>query len=641
MAAHFSTGSPAAGKGRDKASSREQLEVTTVIPKLPAAKIQDTDSFHRLPAGKVIGTDRYLGEGSDGADAGTQGSAQDAASAAKTAKRMKSSTASAASAAKKGKAPATDAAPKAQELPQDAYGDGEKKPRRHRGLKAFLIVLAVLAVVYGAGYFFFTGHFVPRTMVGGIDASWLSVDQLAEQARETIGAYTVTVKGDELSFELNADELGLEVDVDRFAQDALGEQDPLSWPLALLEGRELSPDTGASVDEGKVLEAVNAAVADYNEGAEPPTSAGIDYDAEGKTFVIREEVLGKRVSPDAIAARVVEDAILLKPQTKIGEDELERPPFVAEDQAMVDACDKANAILAGHITLKREGNSVYEIDSKLICQWVEFLYDQDAASLEAEVAAAVEAHNAENEDEEDYWYDEEEVRQPDPWDLPDADPGVPFTTESGHTVAVRVSQKGILWWGNMTLNDIINGENEEQTWVADTWNTAFEVKRALLEGTGDNRDVEVLTTIIDERPPETEGHEARGRHIDVNLSTQYARFYDTDGKTVIWRSYIVSGEPDGRHNTPIGEFNIQTKEYDIIMIGADEDEDGEPDYRTPCTYYMSFTSTEGFHDAYWRTYYGGDIYTWFGSHGCINLSYERAEALWNVVQIGDPVYIHY
>ena len=49
----------------------------------------------------------------------------------------------------------------------------------------------------------------------------------------------------------------------------------------------------------------------------------------------------------------------------------------------------------------------------------------------------------------------------------------------------------------------------------------------------------------------------------------------------------------------------------------------------------------GIHDAYWRSYYGGDIHSWYGSHGCVTVSLEKAEELYNLSRLGDPVYVHY
>ena len=50
----------------------------------------------------------------------------------------------------------------------------------------------------------------------------------------------------------------------------------------------------------------------------------------------------------------------------------------------------------------------------------------------------------------------------------------------------------------------------------------------------------------------------------------------------------------------------------------------------------------GFHDAKWQTAFGGELYkTRKGSHGCINMPPALAGQLYDMLQVGCPVVIHY
>jgi lipoprotein-anchoring transpeptidase ErfK/SrfK len=49
----------------------------------------------------------------------------------------------------------------------------------------------------------------------------------------------------------------------------------------------------------------------------------------------------------------------------------------------------------------------------------------------------------------------------------------------------------------------------------------------------------------------------------------------------------------------------------------------------------------GFHDATWQPWFGGDRYTYAGSHGCINMAYYDAQALYSMVWEGIPVILHW
>ena len=55
---------------------------------------------------------------------------------------------------------------------------------------------------------------------------------------------------------------------------------------------------------------------------------------------------------------------------------------------------------------------------------------------------------------------------------------------------------------------------------------------------------------------------------------------------------------------------------------------------------MPFHNGQGLHDATWRGAFGGNIYTYGGSHGCVNLPLDIAAQLYNLVYVGMPVIVH-
>ena len=64
--------------------------------------------------------------------------------------------------------------------------------------------------------------------------------------------------------------------------------------------------------------------------------------------------------------------------------------------------------------------------------------------------------------------------------------------------------------------------------------------------------------------------------------------------------------------TPTGAYGVTYTEKNATLRGEN--------YETPVTYWMPFAGNVGMHDAYWRSKFGGSIYKYAGSHGCINLT---------------------
>ena len=54
---------------------------------------------------------------------------------------------------------------------------------------------------------------------------------------------------------------------------------------------------------------------------------------------------------------------------------------------------------------------------------------------------------------------------------------------------------------------------------------------------------------------------------------------------------------------------------------------------------MPFNRGIGFHDATWRSRFGGEIYLTAGSHGCVNLPFAAAKELYENVYSGLPVVV--
>ena len=103
----------------------------------------------------------------------------------------------------------------------------------------------------------------------------------------------------------------------------------------------------------------------------------------------------------------------------------------------------------------------------------------------------------------------------------------------------------------------------------------------------------------------------------------------------------ATGLPADGRDTPTGVYSILYTERDSTLKGETDPATGKPSYETPVAFWMPCTwQGHGFHDATWQSSFGGDRYLTNGSHGCVNMPYDKAEQLFGMISAGTPVLIH-
>ena len=121
----------------------------------------------------------------------------------------------------------------------------------------------------------------------------------------------------------------------------------------------------------------------------------------------------------------------------------------------------------------------------------------------------------------------------------------------------------------------------------------------------------------------------KNTYIRVSISNQQLDYYD-HGKLAL-SSPVVTGYGG---DTPYGSYYINYKTTNARLVGANNE------YDTVVNYWMAFIgNSHGLHDATWRHNFGGNIYTYDPTHGCVNMPYDQIEALYWMAEEGTPVYI--
>jgi hypothetical protein len=128
-------------------------------------------------------------------------------------------------------------------------------------------------------------------------------------------------------------------------------------------------------------------------------------------------------------------------------------------------------------------------------------------------------------------------------------------------------------------------------------------------------------------------------YIDVDITRQVVHYFKNG--ELKFKTPCVTGCKIAGTTTDLGAYYVINKIRDVVLRGDNGD---GTEYESPVKYWMGTTWTgEGLHDANWRAddAFGGDIWITNGSHGCINIPPKKMPKLYNMVEIGTPVAVHY
>ena len=125
-----------------------------------------------------------------------------------------------------------------------------------------------------------------------------------------------------------------------------------------------------------------------------------------------------------------------------------------------------------------------------------------------------------------------------------------------------------------------------------------------------------------------------GTYVEVNLSLQHLWFYKD--YSLISECDLVSGCVSKGTETQTGCFPIAYKQSPATLTG----QNAVNGWRTDVSFWMPFFEGQGLHDATWRSSFGGNIYVYDGSHGCVNLPYYAAQEIYNSIETGTAIILY-
>ena len=132
---------------------------------------------------------------------------------------------------------------------------------------------------------------------------------------------------------------------------------------------------------------------------------------------------------------------------------------------------------------------------------------------------------------------------------------------------------------------------------------------------------------VEARKPGFGSGESKWIDVDIGAQRVYAMVGDRRAREFVASTGIT------RYPTVTGQFQVYVQYRKDDMRGVDL---GVPWYLPDVPYVMYFFSGYAIHGTYWHDNFGTPM-----SHGCVNLSIEDAEWLYNFSQVGTVVNVHH
>jgi hypothetical protein len=455
--------------------------------------------------------------------------------------------------------------------------------------KRTIVILSAVVVLFAAaaaGYIgigrYYQDHFFEHTTVNGLDISDLTVSEAEALVAEQVEDYQITVRTREGNTEvIQGADIGYQFVSGGEIEGFLELQNRFAW-LPALFGSWQSYQMEASVTSDEVLmrEAADQMACMQEANVTKPQDAYLDV--QDGNYVVVPEVQGNELDQGKVYD-VLREAIANN-ETEVDLEALDcyrKPSITSEDEALNAEASVRNRYSSLSVTYQLGGGVTEVLDSETIASWFSLDEEQNPVFDRTAVAA---------------WVNQ----LADQYDTIGTWP--PFVTSNGETVWVEARTYG---------------------WQIDRESETEALYQILLSGDSAQREPVWYETAW------TRGENDIGNtYVEIDYTNQRMWYYK-DGVLLVETS-VVTGNVSQGMSSPEGIFCLVGKEQNAVLKGEG--------YETPVSYWMPFYGGVGIHDAdSWRTSYGGTIYQYSGSHGCINTPTAQAAILFENIEIGTPI----
>ena len=475
-----------------------------------------------------------------------------------------------------------------------------KPAKKHKGARIFGLIMLMIVVLGGSAYaaasYYFADRFFEGTWINGVNCSQMTAAEVENLFKQKFENYTIEVSArDQAPQTISGADISYQYLSTGEVLKLLKQQKPYEWVKGFMETRSYTTQENVTFDKSLLQSEVKELKCAQSENQVEPENAYVAL--EGSEFTIVPETEGSKLKVKEAYKAL--DTAISGSQTSI---DLGNTPDVyavaavtSDDPTLQATRDAYNNYTKASITYTF-GEQTVTLDGSTLKEWLQFddkgQLVQDDASFTQHIKDFVAQLASEHDT---------------------VGTTRSFNTTSGRTVSVYGSAYG---------------------WKIDQDAEAAQLTEEIRTGTQTTRE-----PVYSMRANSYGYNDIGSTYIEVDLSSQHMYYYQNG--SIIFDSDIVSG--DIRYDdraTPPGIFTLYYKKSPDVLRG-EKKPDGTYEYETQVTYWMPFNGGIGFHDATWQAYFGGDRYTYAGSHGCINMPLDAAATLYSIIDTNVPIVCFY
>ncbi len=453
--------------------------------------------------------------------------------------------------------------------------------------KLFGVLLLVFCGVYLGFSFHYYDHFYDGTIIWGQDCSRLTVEEAKVLVDRAIETYQIELEERQDKKEtLTAKELGINLLNDGSIETMLDQQKPYLWIQMLWRTFDFAKEVNLNISEDVFDNALQSLEALKEENTIAPVNAYQKYDKETKKYIIVPEDEGATLDQSALKEAVYQAVLEKKTVFNLDENNCYVEPEVREDnEELVELVNNYNVYMETRIEYDF-GDRTEVVDGDRIHKWLKVGKENKVSLDESKVKDFV-----------DMLVDKYST----------VGTKRTFKTLSGKKVTVSGGTYG---W-------TIDGEKEYKKLLSLIKKHKQTERKPVYSQTAWSRNK----------------NDIGNTYIEIDLSKQHLWYY-VKGKTLVSTS-VVTGDVTKGRGTPTGVYYILYKQTDHVLRGTG--------YASHVDYWMPYMGDRGIgiHDASWRSSYGGSIYRGNGSHGCVNTPWSAVRQIFNNVESGCPVVVHW